>query len=116
MLVRIGTVYEGTNDVTLKGTARDTDGDRLSYSWEQTAGESAVLSDANTVRPKFNAPDVNGDTVLLFKLTVSDGKGGQGTDDVKIRIKDKPGDNSKVAPDLSREPIPAGYQTSDFVN
>ena len=92
------TVYEGTNGVTLKGTARDTDGDRLSYSWEQASGESAVLSDANTVKPKFNAPDVNGDTVLLFKLTVSDGKGGQGTDDVKIRIKDKPGDNNKVAP------------------
>ena len=92
------TVYEGTNGVTLKGTARDTDGDRLSYSWEQASGESAVLSDANTVKPKFNAPDVNGDTVLLFKLTVSDGKGGQGTDDVKIRIKDKPGDNNEVAP------------------
>ena len=29
MLVRIVTVYEGTNGVTLKGTARDTDGDRL---------------------------------------------------------------------------------------
>ena len=39
-------VYEGTDGVTLKGTARDTDGDRLSYSLEQTAGESAVLSDA----------------------------------------------------------------------
>ena len=62
----------------LKGTAKsDTDGDRLSY-YGNTAGESAVLSDANTVKPKFNAPDVNGDTVLLFKLTVSDGKGGQG--------------------------------------
>ena len=104
------TVYEGTNDVTLKGTARDTDGDRLSYSWEQTAGESAVLSDANTVRPKFNAPDVNGDTVLLFKLTVSDGKGGQGTDDVKIRIKDKPGDNSKVAP---VEPLASNFNLAN---
>ena len=109
------TVYEGTNGVTLKGTARDTDGDRLSYSWEQAAGESAVLSDANTVKPKFNAPDVNGDTVLVFKLTVSDGKGGQGTDDVKIRVRDKPGDNSQLARDLSREPIPADYQTSDFI-
>ena len=36
------------------------------------------------------------------------------TDDVKIRIKDKPGDKSQLAPDLSREPIPASYQTSDF--
>ena len=108
-------MYEGTNGVTLKGTARDTDGDRLSYSWEQAAGEPAVLTDANTVKPKFNAPEVNGDTVLIFKLTVSDGKGGQGTDDVKIRIKDKIGDNSQLAPDLSREPIPADYQTSDLI-
>ena len=74
MLVRIVLCMKGTNGVTLKGPARDTDGDRLSYSWEQASGESAVLSDANTVKPKFNAPDVNGDTVLLFKLTVSDGK------------------------------------------
>ena len=109
------TVYEGTNGVTLKGTARDTDGDRLSYSWEQAAGEPTVLTDANTVKPKFNAPEVNGDTVLIFKLTVSDGKGGQGTDDVKIRIKDKPGNNSQLAPDLSREPIPADYQTPDLI-
>ncbi len=79
------------------------------------SGEPAVLTDANTVKPKFNAPEVNGDTVLIFKLTVSDGKGGQGTDDVKIRIKDKIGDNSQLAPDLSREPIPADYQTSDLI-
>ena len=49
---------------------------------------------------------MNGDTVLIFKSTVSDGKGGRVTDDVKIRIKDKAGDNSQLVRDLAREPIP----------
>ena len=63
-------VYEGTNDVTLKGTGKDPDHDALRYSWEQTGGDSVVLNDANTPKPTFNAPDVDGDKVLAFKLTV----------------------------------------------
>ena len=82
-------VYEGTNDVTLKGTGKDPDHDALRYSWEQTGGDSVVLNDANTPKPTFNAPDVDGDKVLAFKLTVADGKGGQGIDNVKIRIRDR---------------------------
>ena len=75
--------------VTLKGTAKDPDHDALSYSWEQTGGDPVVLNDANTPKPTFNVPDVDGDKVLAFKLTVSDGKGGQGNDNVKIRIRDR---------------------------
>ena len=82
-------VYEGTKYVTLKGTAKDPDHDVLRYSWEQTGGVSVVLNDANTAKPTFNAPDVDGDKVLAFKLTVSDGKGGEGIDNVKIRIRDR---------------------------
>jgi hypothetical protein len=92
-------VYEGTNGVTLKGTGKDTDHNALRYSWEQTGGDSVVLNDANTPKPTFNAPDVDEDKVLTFKLTVVDEKGGQGSDDVKIRIKDKPVMNSQIAND-----------------
>ena len=82
-------VYEGTKYVTLKGTAKDPDHDTLIYSWEQTGGDPVVLNDANTPKPTFNIPDVDGDKVLAFKLTVVDGKGGQGNDNVKIRIRDR---------------------------
>jgi hypothetical protein len=83
-------VYEGTTDVGLQGTGKDPDGDTLAYSWEQTAGPHVELNDADTVNPTFNAPDVAQNKVLKFVLTVSDGKGGQDTDDVKITVKDRP--------------------------
>ena len=92
-------VYEGTNGVTLKGTGKDPDHNALRYSWEQTGGDSVVLNDANTPKPTFNAPDVDEDKVLTFKLTVVDEKGGQGSDDVKIRIKDKPVMNNQIPND-----------------
>ena len=62
---------------------------RLAHSWEQTRGISVVLNDANTPKPTFNVPDVDRDKVLAFKLTVVHGKGGQGNDYVKIRIRDR---------------------------
>jgi PKD repeat protein len=85
------TINEGSSDVTLKGAAKDSDGDRLSYSWEQIAGEPVVvLVDANTAKPRFDAPDVDGDKVLTLRLNVADGNGGQATDSVRIIIKDNP--------------------------
>ena len=65
---------KGTNDVTLKGMSKDPDHDALSDSWEQIGGDSVVLNDANTPKPTFNAPDVDGDKVLAFKLTETDGE------------------------------------------
>ena len=85
------TVYEGTNDVTLKGTGRDSDGDKLSYLWEQIAGDPIIiLSDANTAKPKFDAPEVSEDKVFTFGLTVSDDSGAQAKDNVRIIVKNKP--------------------------
>jgi hypothetical protein len=108
-------VYERTYDVTLTGVARDKDRDRLTYLWEQTAGNSVVLSEVKTAKPKFNAPDVDGDKVLTFKLTVTDGKGGQDTDYVKIKIKDKRDDNNQLLKGLSRDST-LRNQTSTFAN
>lgn len=59
--------------VSLSGTATDPDGDPLSVQWTQSAGPSVALSDRNKTTAFFKAPQVGAETVLTFKLTVSDG-------------------------------------------
>ncbi len=52
----------------------DTDGDLLTYTWEQVSGTPVVLVDANTAKAKFLAPDLVDDETLKFRVTVSDGQ------------------------------------------
>jgi hypothetical protein len=51
----------------------DPDGDALTYQWTQTAGPAVTLSNATAVNPVFTTPGVQAQTVLTFRLTVSDG-------------------------------------------
>jgi hypothetical protein len=103
------TVNEGSSDVTLKGAAKDSDGDRLSYSWEQIAGDPVItLVDANTVKTRFDAPEVDEDKVLIFRLTVADENGGQAADSVRILVKDKPG--------IERQTFPRQTESFRIVN
>ncbi len=74
----------------MKGNAKDSDHDTVSYSWRQTGGDSVILKDDDTPKVTFNAPEVDGNKVLTFSLTVADIKGGQDTDSINIRIKDIP--------------------------
>ena len=81
-------VEEGTK-VTLTGEGSDPNPeDVLTYSWEQTEGESVELSSATAKNPYFTAPDVdNGQTKILgFELLVEDGRGGKDTDSVRITV------------------------------
>ncbi|MEW5249584.1 glycosyl hydrolase family 18 protein [Microbulbifer sp. 2201CG32-9] len=58
---------------SLDGSASyDLDGDPLSFRWEQTAGPAVALQGADSVTASFTAPAVTADTVLSFRLTVSD--------------------------------------------
>lgn len=80
------TVNEGTM-VTLNGTASsDPDLDTLSFSWAQLSGPTVTLSGGSTATPTFTAPQVSANTVLTFRLTVNDGRGGTDTDDVSITV------------------------------
>lgn len=67
------TVDEGTS-VTLSGSGTDAEGDTLTYSWVQTGGTSATLTDADTATATFIAPEVSANTTLTFELSVTDGE------------------------------------------
>lgn len=85
------TVNEGAS-VTLDGTASsDSDGTVASYAWTQTAGPAVTLAGANTVHPTFTAPEVSSDTVLTFKLIVTDDDGAHSAPDtVNVTVKNVP--------------------------
>jgi hypothetical protein len=58
------------------------EGDELAFSWEQIVGPEVELNDADTAVANFIAPATP--AVLVFELTVSDGKGGIDTDQVTV--------------------------------
>ena len=67
--------YEGAT-VTLDGSASsDSDGSIIAYLWEQTAKNTS-----------FHAPAVDDDTVLTFRLKVTDDVGYQDSDEISITI------------------------------
>ncbi len=55
--------------VTLVGGGIDPDGDAVTLTWTQLQGPTVTLTGST-----FTAPEVNVDTLLLFQLTVSDGR------------------------------------------
>ena len=82
------TVNEGTL-VTLNGAASsDPDDDIIQpFSWTQTSGPAVALSNPSSATPTFTAPDVGSSgSVLGFRLTVTDSKGGNGSDTVVINV------------------------------
>jgi Tol biopolymer transport system component len=65
--------------------SRDPDGSIIAYLWQQTAGTSVGLSDANGATPSFTAPALPTPEDLSFALTV-DNRGAGVTDTVVIRV------------------------------
>ena len=81
------TAVEG-DTVTLSGAgSSDPDDNIVSYSWSQTNGPAAALTDANLTDAFFTAPDVDTDGVALtFQLTVRDNNGLQGFDSCVVYV------------------------------
>ncbi|HJT48897.1 MAG TPA: PKD domain-containing protein, partial [Nitrososphaeraceae archaeon] len=67
----------GSTTVTLDGSAsHDPDGDPITFMWNQTSGPTVVLSNPAGPKPTFTAPsNLQDDTALFFKLTVTDNAG-----------------------------------------
>ena len=82
-------VFEGTT-VQLNGSASSDSPARAiaTFAWSQTAGPAVVLSNTASPTPTFVAPGVASDSVLTFRLTITDDGGLVATDDVQVMVKD----------------------------
>jgi subtilisin len=77
----------GETDVVLDGSkSKDKDGTVMSYKWEQVYGPNVILEHANEVKSSFVTPSITSDTVLGFKLTVSENSGVFSSDNVRVRV------------------------------
>lgn len=73
--------------VTLDGSqSTDPDGDLLEFAWTQTAGPGVTMSNAGSAIAQFTAPSVSSDTMLQFRLTVTDPGGLSDTSTVTVTV------------------------------
>ena len=80
-------VANAGDTVTITGSGSDPDPvDTLSYQWTQEAGPTVTLSGADTDTVTFTAPQLTVSAVITLRLTVDDGNGGSGFDEVNITI------------------------------
>jgi hypothetical protein len=77
----------GNATVKLSGTATDSDGTIASYGWTQTSGPVVSIANANAAIASFVAPVTTADTVLGFKLTVTDNSGASVSATTSVTVK-----------------------------
>ncbi|HSA84306.1 MAG TPA: hypothetical protein VLF20_05500, partial [Patescibacteria group bacterium] len=72
-----------TSSVTLTGSGSDPDGDTITYAWTKVSGPNASI-----VSPTAATTNVTGlvEGTYVFKLVVSDGKGGTAEDTVTVTV------------------------------
>jgi len=79
-------VTEGSK-VTLDGTkSSDKDGKIESYQWQQMSGPKVELDNSNKSKSDFVSPSVDHDVILVFKLTVTDDKGGSDSSITAVKV------------------------------
>lgn len=98
---------DGGSRVILDGTAsRDSNGDRLTFSWTQIQGNEVRLINPTTAQPHFTAP--HGGQTLIFQLEVSDGYSRGTPAIVRITVADAPitisgsGDDAQTMAGMTR--------------
>ena len=93
--------FPSVNALTIFANGHDIDGDLLSYSWKQLAGQTLELENMNSKHLTINAVqlDFNDFTPLTFEVTVDDGYGGTDTDTVDLFLSIFSSDNPSLAVD-----------------
>lgn len=79
------TVNENTI-ASLQGSASDSDGSIVSYSWSQVSGVDVSIEDPASASTFFTAPEIVSDETLVFQLQAFDNDGASDTDTVTIVI------------------------------
>ncbi|MDL1975142.1 MAG: GDSL-type esterase/lipase family protein [Deltaproteobacteria bacterium] len=72
--------------VSLSGSGTDSDGTVESYLWSQWSGPATNLNNKDTAHATFTAPEVTEETILTFRLTVTDNGGASDSDDVTVKV------------------------------
>jgi lysophospholipase L1-like esterase len=72
--------------VSLSGSGTDSDGTIISYAWSQVGVPAVTITNADTAHATFTAPEVTEETILTFRLTVTDNKGAKASDEVTITV------------------------------
>ena len=96
-------VEQGTT-VTLDGSnSTDPNNDSLSYTWEQLSGPLVTIVNPDAAIIEFVAPQVNDDTTLKFKLTVTDQDGEKGSKRIDVTVKNRSNETATEFSDPIRE-------------
>lgn len=72
--------------VSLSGSGSDGDGMIISYAWSQIGVPAVTINNADTAHATFTAPEVTEETILTFRLTVTDNGGASDSDDVTVKV------------------------------
>jgi hypothetical protein len=91
---------------TCNSKSKDRDGKIESYRWQQILGPSTkvALDNPNNIEANFISPQVSHDTMLVFKLTVTDDKGSSDSAITAVKIvrnEEVPAVSSSNVPDSS---------------
>ena len=81
-------VDEGTNVILDGSNSTDAGNKSLIYKWEQLSGPPITIPDTNKDRIQFFAPQVNHETDMIFKLTVTDQNGAHNSKKIHITVND----------------------------
>ncbi len=85
--------------VSLDGSnSSDADGAILSYSWVQIEGPSVPLNTSDTPIASFYAPVISSDTILRFRLTVTDDQDVTASDETQVTIQPNGGGTDITPP------------------
>ncbi len=86
--------------VTLSGSATDSDGTISSYQWQQIGGPRVTLIGSNSMSASFTSPASGGQ--FIFQLTVTDNMGATHSDSVTINVNGLP--TANAGPDQTVTP------------